>query len=391
MALGVSAIFMGSFPIFLAPVSHEFGWGRATFPQIITVVSLCAAVLMPVAGRLVDRVGVHRPVTAGLAFAALGLLLLSFLGGVDLFFWFGALCLGAGSAFAGPPAYVGLVSTWYTRNRALALGFILSVAPAISQAIVAPATQALVNSGGWRLTYRILALIVMALGLSASIGFLRPRPLHSVTADRGPVAAGGANARQALRSPTFWLLAIAGCLANGTVIGVQIHLVAWLTGRGVPAGTGALVISTLFLAGIAGAFIAGAVADRSRSIAFLQIFYALPLLGLAALGASTHLPVLVAGAVLVGTGGSAIIMLAPYLVTRYFGLKASSEIFGVQLGLTLLSVGAAPVLIGVGYDLTRSYSVPMTLAGISAALATVCIGLADRANRTRARAAKLDC
>ena len=388
MAVGVSAVFMGSFPIFLRPISTELGWGRATFPQIITVMSLVAALLMPVAGGLVVRFGVHRPVAFGLVFAAMGMILLSFLHGKDGFFWLAALCLGAASAIAGPPAYIGLISTWYDRNRALAIGCILSVAPACSQALVAPATQLLVNAFGWRISYRILALVVLMVGLIASLSFLRPRA--SIQEDRGPVSAAGANAFKALRTPVFWLLAIASCLANGTVIGLQVHLVAWLTGRAVPAATAAFVISTLFLGGVAGAFVAGFVADRTRRIRVLQIFYAFPLIGLLAMGASTYLPFLLAGALLIGIGGSAVTGLAPYLVTRYFGVKASAEIFGVQLGMTLLTIGIVPVLIGLGYDLTGSYTIPMIFAGVSVAIATVCIGLADRVSGGGLRAAKIE-
>ena len=67
MAVGMSAIFMGSFPVFLQPVSAELGWGRAIFPQIITVFSVTAAISMPFCGRLIDRIGVHlvRPATGG--------------------------------------------------------------------------------------------------------------------------------------------------------------------------------------------------------------------------------------------------------------------------------------------------------------------------------------
>ena len=97
-----------------------------------------------------------------------------------------------------------------------------------------------------------------------------------------------------------------------------------------------------------------------------------------------------AGALLIGIGGSAVTGLAPYLVTRYFGVKASAEIFGVQLGMTLLTIGIVPVLIGLGYDLTGSYTIPMIFAGVSVAIATVCIGLADRVSGGGLRAAKIE-
>ncbi|HEU4960742.1 MAG TPA: MFS transporter [Sphingomonas sp.] len=389
MAVGMSAVFMGSFPVFLEPVSTELGWGRATFPQIITVVSVSGALLMPFAGRLIDRIGVRWPVAAGLAFVSLGMFLLSFLHNAGFSFWIGALCLGAGAAFSGPPAFVGLVSSWHDRNRALALGIVLSVAPACAQAIVAPVTQRLIAEFGWRASYRMLAAFIIVVGIAASIAFLHPRP--SERSDFGPVTEEGLTGHEALRTSSFWLLAISSCLASGTLLGLTVHVVAWLTGRGVAADTATYVLSVLFLAGIAGAFVAGYVADRTRSIHILQIFYALPIIGLAAMAVTSALPALLIGAVLFGIGMSATTGLAPYLVTRYFGLKGSAEIFGILLAMTLVSIGVAPVLIGIGYDATGAYAMPLTLAAAAVAIATLCVGLADRASRRRHQASPAVC
>jgi len=379
MAVGMSAIFMGSFPVFLQPVSTDLGWGRAVFPEVITVSSIIAAVLMPFAGRLVDRIGVHRPVAAGLALVALAMLLLSIIENVGITFWASALSLGAGAALAGPPAFVGLVSSWYDRNRALAIGVVLSVAPACSQAVVAPVTQHLIVALGWRDSYRVLAALVVAIGIPVSLAMLRRRP-SAAHAD-GPIELPGASARDAIRTPAFWLLVVASCSSSGTLLGLIVHIVAWLTGRGVAGESAAFVLSFVFLAGMAGAFVAGYVADRTRGILALQFFYALPIAGLGLMAATTALPVLVVAAVLIGVGTGATTGLSPYLATRYFGLRASAEIFGMILAMTMVALGVVPVLIGAGYDISGSYNVPLVFAAIALGISTISIGLADRAGR----------
>jgi len=383
MAVGMSAIFMGSFPVFLQPVSADLGWGRAVFPEVITVSSIAAAVLMPFGGRLVDRIGVHQPVAVGLVLVALAMLLFSIVESVGIAFWAGALALGAGAAFAGPPAFVGLISSWHDRNRALAIAIVLSVAPACSQAVIAPVTQHLIVALGWRDSYRALAALVVAIGVPVSLAMLRRCP-STYHAD-GPVALPGASARDAVRTPAFWLLAVASCLSSGTLLGFIVHIVAWLTGRGVAGETAAFVLSSVFLAGMAGAFVAGYVADRARGILALQVFYALPIAGLGLMAATTALPVLVAGAVLIGLGTGATTGLSPYLTTRYFGLRASAEIFGMILAMTMVALGVVPVLIGAGYDISGSYGAPLVSAAIALAISTISVGLADRAGRpTRA-------
>jgi MFS family permease len=376
MAVSMSAIFIGSFPVFLAPVSADLGWGRATFPQMIAIVSITAALCMPFAGRLIDRIGVRWPVTIGLLLTAAGMALLSLLRDAGLVFWASALCLGVGASLSGPPAYIGLVSSWYDRNRALALGFILSVAPACSQATVASLSQRLIDHFEWRPSFLVLAALVAAIGLPTALGFLRPRPLAADERTR-PIPI-GASGREALRSGTFWLLSAASCLASGSVIGLSVHVVAWLTGRGVPAGTAAFVMSVLYLAGMAGAFLTGLVADRTRRVAALQVFYAAPVAGLGLMAFSTDLAPLLAGATLIGIGMSSATTITPFLVTRYFGLKASGEIFAIVLSMTMVAIGIAPVLIGAGYDLSGSYSMPLIGAAMTIGLSVLCIGLIER-------------
>ena len=379
MSVGMSAIFMGSFPVFLQPVSAELGWGRATFPQIITVSSITAAVSMPFCGRLIDRIGVHWPVAAGLTLVAFAMMLLSVVERVGFTFWSAALALGVGAALAGPPAFIGLISSWYERNRALAIGVVLSVAPACSQAMIAPLTQQLIVTLGWRASFRALAALIFAVGVTASLAMLRPRP--AVQRPDGLTAVPGASGRGAVRMPAFWLLAAVSCLSSGTLLGMTVHVVAWLTGRGVAAQTAALVLSSVFLGGMAGAFVAGYVADRTRTIIALQFFYALPIAGLGLMSASTALPLLISGAALIGLGTGATTGLSPYLVTRFFGLRSSAEIFGMIMAMTMVALGVVPVLFGVGYDKSGSYAIPLAVAAGALGLATILLGLADRASR----------
>jgi MFS family permease len=96
------------------------------------------------------------------------------------------------------------------------------------------------------------------------------------------------------------------------------------------------------------------------------------------MAATTSLPVVLLGAVLLGAGMSATSALTPFLLTRYFGLKGSAEIFGILLGLTMIAIGLAPVLIGLGIDRTGGYTIPLSFVTGAVVVATFCIGLLDR-------------
>jgi MFS family permease len=214
--------------------------------------------------------------------------------------------------------------------------------------------------------------------LVAAAGFLRARAGAPVAPAAGKPAA---SAGEAMRTATFWLLAVASSLGSATVIGVTVHVVAWQTGRGVPPETAALVLSVLFVSSMAGAFLAGYAADRARSVHVLQIFYALPLFGLGLMAASVAVPALVVGAVLIGIAMGATTGLAPFLATRYFGLKASAEIFGIMMAMTMVALGLVPLLIGIGFDATGGYTWPLSLAAVILAISTICVGLLDYSAR----------
>jgi cyanate permease len=46
--------------------------------------------------------------------------------------------------------------------------------------------------------------------------------------------------------------------------------------------------------------------------------------------------------------------------------------------MTMVAIGIAPVLIGAGYDLSGSYSMPLIGAAMTIGLSVLCIGLIER-------------
>jgi len=57
-----------------------------------------------------------------------------------------------------------------------------------------------------------------------------------------------------------------------------------------------------------------------------------------------------------GAGFAAVASLLPFFTSRYFGLANASTIFGVAIGLTSLSLGVGPVVLGVLRDKWGAYS-----------------------------------
>jgi MFS family permease len=376
MALGQSGIFVGSFGVFLPAVTPSLGGATTAFTLIFTVATYVSAVAMPVCGRLVDRVDVRLPAAAGVTLFAVGLALLSQIRSSGVAFWLGAICIGLGAALSGPVTYARVVSTWFSRNRALALGLVLAIAPQLSQAAVAPIASLLITNNGWSAAYLVLAGFVFLVAGTSALFLVKPRP-SAPAGYPAPVRAeaiDGMTAGQAYRSRIFWTLVVADCLAVAALIGSQTHLISLLTSGGTSAGQATGLASMLSIAGVAGVLIAGVVADRARTQWVIVALYATPPIGLASLtlsGGSVSLQAV--GVILTGIGLSSVTMLLPYLITRYFGLRASGEIFGASLGLNVLSIGTGPLLISLVFDATGSYALPMSLAATATVISLLLI------------------
>ena len=71
-------------------------------------------------------------------------------------------------------------------------------------------------------------------------------------------------------------------------------------------------------------------------------------------------------AMLVGLGQGAEFDILPYAISRYFGLRAFGEIYGYTFAAVTLGAAVGPLMMGVSFDATGSYS----LALISFAVAS---------------------
>ncbi|MDH6454299.1 MFS family permease [Streptomyces sp. SAI-149] len=369
MAFSMGGIFAGSFSVFLKPVSESLGWATAGFTLIFTFSQIVMAVMSPVAGRIIDRIGVKTPLCVGVVFFALGLFGLSTMESTGAVYWLSAAAIGISGALAGPVVAMRVVASWYSTSRALFLGMVIAAAPQLAQSIVAQISRLLIADYGWRTAYEVFALAALVCGGSAAFFLVRTKPVDAaevalVEVEKAANAAEpGVPAKQAFRSRIFWTIAGADALATGALVGAQTVLVNWMTGRGTSEGAATTLASILALSVVVGVLLSGYVADRAQSPRTATAFYLLPVLGLTLLLVSgTTFVLQLLGVILVGIGMATVAMLLPYLITRYFGLRTSAEIYGVSAGLNIVAAGLGSVLIGIGFDATGSYTLPISIA-----------------------------
>jgi MFS family permease len=380
--VGMSALFVGSFSIMLPAVTQDLHIGVATFSLAFTVVQYVTAAGAPFAGRLIDKVGPQVPAGVGIAILALGVVILSQTDGKDALIWIGPILIGIGAAVGGPIAYVPVVSSWYGASRALALAVVLSISPQVGQALVAPFVRWMIETYDWRVAYLVIAGIMVAFGAVPAAFLLKTRPrrqgTESTSSDlptpggvspaeaggRQPGPEDGLRSRQVYASRLFWMLTAADCMAIAAIIGIQTHLVSWLGGeRAISPDITTALVSAIAIAGIVSVVAWGFLADHVLSSRILVLFYSCAPVGITLLILSGgNFAGLIIGVVLLGCGLSAVTMLLPYLVTRFFGMRATAEVYGVSLALNVLAIGTGPLLISWLYESTGSYALPTWIA-----------------------------
>ncbi|QUD90209.1 MFS transporter [Phenylobacterium montanum] len=379
MAFGVAAFFIGTFPLFLRPVSQELGWGAATFPQALVVCGLSGALAGPAIGALIDKVGVRTVLVWGMACWGAALFSMSFLTHSIVQLYLISMVLGVASSACGPVALTKLVSEHVQRARGVALGFVMSIGPAIGTAAAVTAAHWLLGVMEWRKAYGVLGgtIVLLVAPLAVSLAVLLPgrsKAAGAATAALGPSVEGGYTSGQALRSREFWIVVGFAVLVCGAINSFVGHFVAWCAERGLGEGVATMALSAFSLAGATGPLLAGALADRVADPRLLSVFLLLPVAGfcLALFGPPD---MIIPALVLLGVGFSAITGLTPFLTTRYFGLGHSGQIFGLILGLCTLAMGLGPVVLGVARDAFGSYR-PALPSLVVATAAAVLIGLA---------------
>jgi cyanate permease len=139
-----------------------------------------------------------------------------------------------------------------------------------------------------------------------------------------------------------------------------------LTDRGISAGNAALAVSAMGAAILAGRLSTGWLLDRFFAPRVGACLFALSALGTFLLAGARTLPVGIEGAALIGFGMGGEGDITPYLLSRYFGLKSFSTLYGFTWTAYAIAGAVGPIVMGRAFDATGSYSaLLMQLAAVT--------------------------
>ena len=345
-----------TFSIFVKPLGASFGWDRESISAAFGFAALTVAVCSPVLGHLLDRFGPRRVILPcmavfGCAFASLGLLTPSL---VHLYTTFVVLgIVGNGTTQMG---YSRAVSTWFDERRGMALALVMA-GVGTGAMIFPPLAQLLIDTYGWRTAYFTLGGLVLLLGVPLTALFVAEKP----GTPGAPIRLHGVTLSDGVRSRVFWILIATLFLGSLSVNGAITHLSPLLTDRGVPASTAALAASILGLSSFCGRIITGMLLDRFFGPRVGFCLLATTALGILLLATAASAVQGVAAAAMIGFGLGGEADITPYLLTRYFGLRSFSTLYGFTWTAYAIAGAIGPVVMGRAFDATGSYASLLTI------------------------------
>ena len=363
---GFGSLFVYTFSIFVKPLAAEFGWSREAISSGFAIAAVTLGLISPFLGRWIDRFGPRRIILACMTIFGCAIASLSLLHSALWQFYLTCFVIGVVGNGAAHLAYSRSISTWFQRRLGTALAFVM-VGAGVGAMILPVVAQSVISWSGWRAAYASLGGLALLLGLPLSWRYIRERGVAGNQS--APAAHAGMTWQQGLRSFAFWIITAILFVSSISMNGAITHLSALLTDRGLTAGNAALCASLLGGSSLLGRIVAGWLLDRFFGPRVALAINLITALGIFLLARATSFPAGCLAEALIGVGAGGEAAITPYLLTRYFGLRAFSTLYGVTWTFYAAAGAIGPVILGRAFDATGSYTSLLTLLAAALGLA----------------------
>ncbi|MEO6569313.1 MAG: MFS transporter [Opitutaceae bacterium] len=336
---------------------------RVTFAQMNLWATLLGSLCCIGVGRLQDWLGSRTILTLVSVLLGLVVLAMSATTSVSMMFVMLVLSRGLGQSALSVVSLT-MVGQWFRRRLNLAMG-IYSVVLSIGFMAAFPIVGKIVETQGWRTAWAGIGYCLLP-GL-AVVGWLLVR--------RGPEECGlaidndssaaaakreaktGFTWSEALRTPAFWVFALASSVYNLVASGIGLFNESILAERGFSAGIYHRSLVVAALLSLVGNFLGGWLSSRwsmNRLMALSMALLAAALIGLPSLKTLGQVD---AFAVVMGLAGGFVIVIFFSFWAKAFGSIHLGRITGTAQMLTVLASAVGPLLLAQCHAVTGSYAV----------------------------------
>jgi rhodanese-related sulfurtransferase/MFS family permease len=349
------------------PLLRDLGLSRVAYAQINLVATLVGALFCLGVGRLIDRVGSRLVLTVTAAALGLTVIAMSRVGAVVGLLVLVTLTRGLGQS-ALSVISLAMVGKWFRRRLTVAMA-VYAFVMSIGFMIAFPLVGAVVQSAGWRVAWAAIgaALLAGLAPLAWRLDRSSPEAMGvNLDGDSSPDApavpeeqtpdATQATLGDALRSPAFWVFALASSVYGLVASGIGLLNESILAERGFTPDVYYTALAVTAIIGLAGNFAAGALAPRISLRVILVVAMVVLAAGLTALAhVSTSTEVMVQ-AVAMGIAGGFITVVFFSFWGHAYGRRHLGRIQGAAQAMTVVASAVGPLFLALWVDRTGSYA-----------------------------------
>ncbi|MGR3453920.1 MFS transporter [Pseudooceanicola sp.] len=387
----VSFSIRASFGVFQIPIAEEFAWPRAEFSLAIALQNLAWGIGQPIFGAVAEKIGDRVAIILGALCYAAGLVMSSvavtpeahqFL---EILVGFGI----AGTGFGVILAVVGRASSDENRSMSLAIA---TAAGSAGQVFGAPLAVFLLGQMPWQQVFLVFAVMILAALML--LPFMRsPAP----PASRAELEESlGGILRRAGRDPSFAMIFLGFFSCGYQLAFITAHFPAFVTELCSPvapsgllarvgitstAALGAVAISLIGLANVAGTLTAGWLGQRYTKKYLLAGIYTMRTIVAAVFILMPITPASVLlFSVLMGALWLATVPLTSGLIAHIYGLRYMGTLYGIVFLSHQIGGFFGVWLGGYMYDATGGYTLVWWI-GVGVGAFSALIHLPIRENR----------
>ena len=376
--------------LYIKPLEAEFGWSRAEVTAGFSISLLAAGLAGPLIGKWVDIRGPRSAIIIGAVLTAAAYLLLAMTR--SLWQWYAFLTINAvvrNFMFYIP--FQALISRWFSRRRGLAIA-LFNAGFALGGTVVVPLMRIVIDTVDWDGSFVFSSIVTLAFYLPVGVFIIRNRPedvgagmdgdpFQKAEAGVLPAPLPGLTPGQAIRTPMFWIIALALASLFYGMFGWLVHQVPYYESVGVSRSTAAAIVSLVAGCNFLARLTFGVLIDRIRNVEPLGMALLLFLMaGMTTLiiGSAGGIPVFIVFWA-IGTGGAP--LLEPLLLTRAFGVAHFATILGLTGAIETMGQILSPTIAGAIFDSTGSYDWVLVMYLSTFVLAFGLLFLATRLRR----------
>jgi MFS family permease len=375
-----------SFGIMFKPMAAELGWNRASISSTFFLNTVFFAATLSLAGKLYDRYGPRMVILVSTVLLAAGYISTSQVYSLWQFHLFYGVITAVGLGGASVPLIAALMSKWFARRRGLAISLALS-GNCLGQFVMVPIVNWFVFAYGWRFSYVLLGVIILAGNIIGVLMVIKAAPedmgikpygYDLVDAAATPEKPDNAIPRpndlslmQASKTRAFWFFLLFMLICGSGDFLVAAHLVPVVTDYGVSPTSAANMMAWFGLFSMGGILIAGPASDLiGNKIPIALTFVLRLMLFLMILKYPNPITFFIFA---VGFGFTLLITapLTTTLVGRLYGFTHVGMISGFITTIHHLGGGFWAFMGGALFDKTGSYQITFTISAFLAFIAII--------------------